>query len=116
MSKIFRLGLFILATLAIFGFGVFWIGNKQFLFHSTYPLQAEFQNVAGLADGAVVRVGGIHKGTVKRIDLPPRPDQKVRVVMDLEKDTRDVVKRDSIAAIKSEGLVGDKYVEISFGS
>ena len=36
--------------------------------------------------------------------------------MDLEKPTRDVLKRDSIAAIKSEGLVGDKYIEISFGS
>ncbi|MCC6589804.1 MAG: MCE family protein [Bryobacterales bacterium] len=116
MSKSFRLGLFIIVTLAIFGFGVFWIGSKQFLFQSTYRLQAEFQNVAGLMDGAVVRVGGIHEGTVKRIDLPPRPDQKVRVVMDLRSNTRAVVKKDSMAAIKSEGLVGDKYVEISFGS
>jgi phospholipid/cholesterol/gamma-HCH transport system substrate-binding protein len=116
MSKSFRLGLFIIAILVIFGFGVFWIGSKQFLFHSTYQLQAEFQNVAGLADGAVVRVGGIHKGTVRRIDLPPRPDQKVRVVMDLDRSTRAVVKKDSVAVIQSEGLVGDKYVEISFGS
>src|SRR4051812_35573571 len=116
MTKTFRLGLFIVVTLVIFGFGVFWIGSKQFLFHSTYRLQAEFQNVAGLADGAVVRIGGIHKGTVKRIDLPPRPDQKVRVVMDLDQKTRAVVKKDSVAAIKSEGLVGDKYVEVSFGS
>ena len=76
MSKTFRLGLFILATLAIFAFGVFWIGSKHFLFHSTYRLKAEFQNVGGLTDGAIVRVGGIHEGTVKRIDLPPRPDQK----------------------------------------
>jgi len=116
MSKTFRLGLFILATLVIFGFGVFWIGSKQFLFHSTYRLQAEFQNVGGLSDGAVVRVGGLHEGTVKQIDLPPRPDQKVRVVMDLHRSTRAVVRKDSVAAIKSEGLVGDKYVEISFGS
>src|SRR5437763_810234 len=116
MSKSFRLGLFIVATLMIFGFGVFWIGSKQFLFRSTYQLQAEFQNVVGLLDGAVVRVGGIHLGTVKRIDLPSQPDQKVRVVMDLKKTTRAVVKKDSVAAIKSEGLVGDKYVEISFGS
>lgn len=116
MSKAFRLGLFIVTTLLIFGFAVFWIGSKQFLFHSTYRLQAEFQNVAGLADGAAVRVGGIHEGTVRRIDLPPRPDQKVRVVMDLHQRTRAVIKKDSVAAIKAEGLVGDKYVEISFGS
>lgn len=116
MSRPFRLGLFIVATLLLFGVGVFWIGSKQFLFHSTYRLNAEFQNVAGLANGAVVRVGGISEGTVKRIDLPPRPDQKVRVVMDLQKSTRAVVRKDSVAAIKAEGLVGDKYVEISFGS
>jgi phospholipid/cholesterol/gamma-HCH transport system substrate-binding protein len=116
MSKSFRLGLFIIAMLVIFALGVFWIGSKQFLFRSTYRLQAEFQNVAGLVEGAVVRVGGIQEGTVKRIDLPPRPDQKVRVVMDLDRNTRAVVKKDSVAAIQSEGLVGDKYVEISFGS
>jgi phospholipid/cholesterol/gamma-HCH transport system substrate-binding protein len=116
MSKTFRLGIFILTTLLIFGVGVFWIGSKQFLFHSTYRLNAEFQNVAGLIEGAEVRVGGLHEGTVRRIDLPSQPDAKVKVVMDLKGGTRDVVRKDSVAAIKSEGLVGDKYVEISFGS
>ena len=116
MSKIVRLGLFIVTTLLIFGIGVFWIGSKQFLFHSTYQLRAEFQNVSGLIDGAEVRVGGVHEGTVKRIDLPPRPDVKVKILMDLKRSTRAVIKKDSVAAIKAEGLIGDKYVEISFGS
>ena len=48
--------------------------------------------------------------------LPNRPDQKVRVEMDLKGATRDVVKKDSTAAIRTEGLVGDSYVEIAFGS
>src|SRR5437762_6048480 len=78
MSRAFRLGVFIVATLLIFAAGIFWIGGKQFLFSSTYRLNADFQSVAGLSDGAEVRVGGIHQGTVKRIDLPSRPDQKVR--------------------------------------
>jgi phospholipid/cholesterol/gamma-HCH transport system substrate-binding protein len=116
MSNTFRLGLFILTAMLILGFGVFWIGSKQLLFHSTYELNAEFQNVGGLPDGAVVRVGGINQGIVKRIDLPPQPDAKVKVVMDLKPGTRAVIKKDSVAAIKAEGLVGDKYVEISFGS
>src|SRR5882724_1147593 len=116
MSRAFRLGLFILVTLLIFAGGIFWIGNKRFLFNSTYRLNAEFQNVAGLNDGAEVRVGGIAQGTVKRIELPLRVNEKVRVIMDMKRATREVVKKDSMAAIKSEGLVGDKYVEISFGS
>jgi phospholipid/cholesterol/gamma-HCH transport system substrate-binding protein len=95
---------------------VFLIGDKEMLFRSTYQVKAEFQNVRGLIDGADVRVGGIHKGTVKRIDLPNRPDGKVIVVMELQKATRDIVKQDSVARINSEGLLGDKYVEVSFGS
>jgi phospholipid/cholesterol/gamma-HCH transport system substrate-binding protein len=116
MSKEFRLGLFIVGTLLILAAGVFLIGSKESLFRSTYRLKAQFQNVSGLIDGADVRVGGIHKGTVRAIQLPKRPDEKLTVVMDLENATRDVIKKDSVASIKSEGLLGDKYVEISFGS
>src|SRR5260370_21817697 len=104
MSRAFRLGLFIVATLLILAGGIFWIGSKQFLFTSTYRLNAEFPNVAGLGDGAEVRVGGIHQGTVKRIELPARPDRRVRVLMELRAPTRNVVKKDSVAAIRSEGL------------
>src|ERR1041385_3526192 len=116
MSKAFRLGLFVIATLFIFGMGVFWIGSKQFLFHSTYRLNAEFSNVAGLNGGSEVRVGGIHEGTVREISLPTKPGEKVRILMDLAGGTRNVIKKDSSAVIRSEGLVGDKFVEISFGS
>jgi len=116
MSRAFRLGAFIVATLLIFGAGVFWIGGKQFMFSSTYRLNADFQTVAGLPNGADVRVGGIHEGTVARIQLPRGPNDKVRVVMDLKNATQNVIKNDSVAAIRSEGLVGDKYVEITFGS
>jgi len=116
MSQTFRLGLFIVAALAILFAGIFLIGSRETLFQSTYRVNAEFQNVAGLADGAEVRVGGLHQGAVKQIRLPNRPDGKVTVALDLEKATHDVLKKDSVASIKSEGLIGDKYVEVSFGS
>jgi len=116
MSKTFRLGLFIVATLAILAAGIFLIGSKQLLFKSTVRVNAQFQNVAGLTDGAEVRVGGLHQGTVRHVDLPNNPNGKMIVAMDLESPTRGLIKRDSVAAIKSEGLIGDKYVEVSFGS
>src|SRR5437867_5697895 len=102
--------------LLILAAGVFLIGSKQFLFSSTYRVKADFQSVAGLNDGAVVRVGGLHEGTVKYINLPGQPDQKMTVVMNLHGATRNIIKKDSVAAIRSEGLLGDKYIEISFGS
>jgi phospholipid/cholesterol/gamma-HCH transport system substrate-binding protein len=116
MSQAFRLGLFVVAALAVLFVGVFLIGNRKSIFQKTYQVKADFQNVAGLADGADVRVGGLHQGTVKRIQLPNRPDGKIVVTMDVDKGTRDVIKQDSVAAIKSEGLIGDRYIEISFGS
>lgn len=116
MTQAVRLGIFIIVALLILGGAVFLIGDKQFLFHHTYRLNAQFDTAAGLDAGAEVRVGGIHEGTVKQIQLPQRPDGKITVVMQMERPTRAVLKKDSVAAIHAEGLVGDKYVEISFGS
>src|SRR5437016_3695687 len=116
MSRTLRLGVFFVLTLAIFAAAIFWIGARDFRFARTYDLSAQFPNVGGLTDGAEVRVGGLHEGSVDRIDLPARPDQKVTVVMRLKRKTRSVVKKDSVAAIRTEGLVGDRYVEVSFGS
>jgi phospholipid/cholesterol/gamma-HCH transport system substrate-binding protein len=116
MSQTIRLGAFILVTLAILGLFVFLVGSMESKFQSNYQVRAQFQNVKGLNEGADVRVGGIRKGTVRRIELPGEPAGKVTVVMDLAKATQSIVKQDSIAAIKTEGLLGDKYVEVSFGS
>jgi phospholipid/cholesterol/gamma-HCH transport system substrate-binding protein len=116
MTKEFRLGAFLLLTLGCFAVGVFLVGDRAAMFHSSYRLNTQFDNVGGLEEGAAVRIGGIREGMVKRLILPKKPEDKVTVVMDLEKTTQEVVKKDSIAAIQSEGLLGDKYVEISFGS
>ena len=116
MSIAFRVGVLVVMALVFLSVGVFLIGNKDFLFSSTYRLNAEFQNVAGLNNGAEVRIGGIHQGTVKEIDLPSQPEGKLTVVMNLKSETRNIIKKDSRASIKTEGLLGDKYVEISFGS
>src|SRR5580704_5246644 len=116
MSRSFRLGLFLLTTLAILAASVFLVGRRESKFGSNYRVRSEFENVAGLNEGADVRVVGFRKGTVHSIQLPKTPDGKVAVMMDLSKDTLAIVKQDSVASIQSEGLLGDKYVEISFGT
>jgi len=116
MSRTARLGAFILTTLTILGAGIFIIGSKQYLFTSTYRLKAQFATVVGLDPGADVRVGGVHSGTVRGIELPNKPDGKIAVLMDLQRSTHDIIKQDSIAAIETEGLLGNEYVSISFGS
>jgi len=116
MSRSFRLGLFILTTLAILAAAVFLVGRQESKFGSNYLVRSEFASVAGLSEGADVRVGGIRKGTVQSIRLPQSPDGKDVLTLSLSKDTQAIVRQDSVAAIQSEGLLGDKYVEVSFGS
>jgi phospholipid/cholesterol/gamma-HCH transport system substrate-binding protein len=115
MSRAARLGAFIIATLAILAIGIFIIGDRQYLFSNTYQLKAQFANVVGLNEGAEVRVGGVHSGTVRRIDLPKNPTDKITVLMDLQSSTHDIIKQDSVAAIQPEGLLGNEYVSITFG-
>src|SRR5271156_5511471 len=116
MSRAARLGAFIVATLAILAVGIFIIGSKQYLFSSTYRLQGQFDNVEGLDEGGDVRVGGVHVGTVGKIVLPHKPGEKVTVIMDLQKATHEIIKRDSVASIETEGLLGNQYMAISSGS
>ena len=73
MPRLARLGFFIFATLVMLGAAVFIIGDKRFLFSRRYAIQASFDNVAGLINGADVRIGGVRKGTVREIRLPSRP-------------------------------------------
>ncbi len=116
MSKSFRIGVFVVLALSCLSAGIFLIGNKEFLFSPTYRLKTDFQSVGGLNNGAEVRVGGIHEGTISRIDLPTEPGGKVTVVMKLHSSTQNIIRKDSIASIKTEGLLGNKYLEISSGT
>src|ERR1700678_2380237 len=117
MSRVARLGAFIVMTLAVLAAGVFIIGSKEYLFSPTYQLRTQFDNVAGLTTGADVEVGGVHSGTVRSITLPRNPRDKVTVVMQLDKaSTQDIVKKDSLASIETEGLLGNEYVAGVFGS
>ena len=70
MSRAARLGIFIILTLSVLAAGIFIIGSKQYLFTSTYRLKTQFATVVGLDAGADVRVGGVHSGTVRGIELP----------------------------------------------
>lgn len=116
MSSTARLGAFILAALIVFAVMAFWIGNKQFMFSRTYHISAPFDTVIGLDEGAPVRTGGVRVGTVKRIRLPHQPGEQITVDIELENSTHEVIKKDSVASIETEGLLGNKYLAVSFGS
>jgi phospholipid/cholesterol/gamma-HCH transport system substrate-binding protein len=116
MSRAARLGAFFIAALTILVSGIFIIGGRQYLFSSTYRLNTKFGSVVGLDSGADVRIGGVHSGSVRSVELPNKPTDKITVWMDLDRSTHNIVKQDSVATIETEGLLGNEYVAISFGS
>ena len=116
MSRSARLGAFILGTLVLLAIGIFIIGSKKYLFTSTYLLKTNFGSVAGLEQGADVLVGGVHSGTVKSIELPHQATGQVSVLLQMDHDTHEIIKQDSVASIQTEGLLGNQYVAVSFGS
>ena len=79
-------------------------------------MQSPFDNVVGLENGAPIRAGGVRVGTVKEIRLPEKAGDKVNVIMELEDSTRKFIKKNSVASIDTEGLLGSKYISVSFGS
>src|SRR3984893_1181304 len=116
MSRAARLGAFFIAALTILASGIFIIGGRQYLFSPTYRLSTKFGSVVGLDSGADVRIGGVHSGSVRSVELPSKPTDKITVWMDLNRSTQNIIKQDSLATIETEGLLGNEYVAISFGS
>lgn len=107
----FKLGLFVTAAVLIFVVAIYFIGNDQNLFQPTFQLQAVFQNAEGLKPGNNVHYAGIDAGTVKKILITS--DSTITVVMSLHREMKDYIKKDAIASIGSDGLVGNKILNIS---
>jgi phospholipid/cholesterol/gamma-HCH transport system substrate-binding protein len=112
----YRVGIFVLVAIVAF-LGMVWaLGARARLFESRYVLHADFSEVGGLVEGATVRLAGVQIGRVKAVNLPPEPGGKVRVDMSIAKRFSDRVRKDSVARIETQGLLGDRIVELSVGT
>lgn len=113
-NKKIIVGLFIVLGFILFTVAIFVIGSKENLFTPTFKLNSEFETVIGLKQGASVRMNGISVGKVDNIEIKSKTI--VLVEMTLEKSVQKFIKKDSKATISSEGLVGNKIVELIPGS
>jgi phospholipid/cholesterol/gamma-HCH transport system substrate-binding protein len=111
-----RVGIFVLVSLAVFLGIIYMLGARARLFEARYTLAAEFTEVGGLQEGATVRLAGVQIGRVSAVALPPQPGGKVRVEMKIAKQFADRIRQDSEARIQTQGLLGDRIVEITVGS
>jgi phospholipid/cholesterol/gamma-HCH transport system substrate-binding protein len=112
-SKKIRLGIFITLGITIFILAIYFIGERQQLFRKSFHLSGVFRDVAGLQAGGNVRFSGINVGTVENISIIS--DTSVRVDILIDESTRKFIKKDAIASIGSEGLMGNKILVINPG-
>jgi phospholipid/cholesterol/gamma-HCH transport system substrate-binding protein len=109
-SQKIRLGLFVIIGLLIFIVAVYFIGDKQKMFGKTNHLKAVFNNVNGLQIGNNVRYSGVNSGTVRGINMVN--DSVIEVDMIIDKTLFSHIKKDAVAIIGSDGLVGSMIINI----
>jgi len=116
-----RVGLFVLVALFVLGVGIFYVTGPGFL-GPKYRLRTYFPEVAGVSNGAPVRLDGVDIGNVEAIRMVPRapgkaPDKSrnIEVVMKLDKRFQEDILTDSTATLVTEGLLGNRYVNIARG-
>lgn len=106
-----KLGVFVIAGLLFLVLLLYMIGKNENLFGKTYVLKARFENIQGLVPGNNVRFSGIHAGTVKRVKI--LSDTVIEVTMIIETKMKNIIRKNAIVSIGTDGLVGNKVINIA---
>jgi len=105
-------GIFVVIGLFCVGFMTVKLGNVGLLGDDSYSLFARFTSVSGLRTGSAIQMHGIEIGRVEKLTMD-QENQMARVEFRINKGIK--VYDDAIASIKTEGLIGDRYVSIDPG-
>jgi phospholipid/cholesterol/gamma-HCH transport system substrate-binding protein len=104
-------GIFVLVGIACLVYLAVHLGEME-LFSGGYEVSADFDNISGLKVGASVEIAGVGVGRVEQITMTP--DNRARLLLKLSPDL--VLKEDTIASIRTKGIIGDKFVKLSMGN
>jgi len=115
MKKInieFVVGLFLIVGILSVSWLSIKLGDIQLFNKETYSVSARFTSISGLKEGAVVELAGVRIGKVTHIALDR---EEYEAVVHLEIDSDIVLQEDTMAAIRTSGIIGDKFVNITPG-
>jgi phospholipid/cholesterol/gamma-HCH transport system substrate-binding protein len=104
-------GIFVLIGIIALGYISFKLGKIDFLSGGYYTLYAEFDKVGGIKKGSVVEIGGVPVGSVEKVTL----NNKYQAVVELKILSSIKLPDDSIASVRTKGLIGEKYIQITPG-
>jgi len=113
-SSNIRLGIFVTASIMLFIVAVYLVGSRKSMFQLNVKVTALFNDVKGLRDGGNVRFTGINVGNVTKLVI--LNDSTVEVEMAIEKKVTPFIKKNSLATIASDGLMGNKIIVLLPGS
>lgn len=105
-------GVFVLLGLLCVGYLTIRLGKLELAAKERNTYFARFTSVAGLKQGSSIEMAGVEIGKVARISLDPKEQQAV-VEMHIDKSVP--ISDDAIVAVKTQGLIGDKYIRITPG-
>jgi len=105
-----KLGAFVLGGLLFLVLLLYMIGKNRNLFGATYVLKARFENIQGLVPGNNVRFSGIQAGTVKKLKI--LSDTIIEVTMVMDKKMLTIIRKNAVVSIGTDGLVGNKVINI----
>jgi len=109
-------GVFVLAGIALFTLVIFLVGNQRRTFAKHVEFYTEFANINGIMKGSKVRVGGFDAGEVTDIKLPDSPAAHFRLTLSVVDRVHGLIRQDSLVSVASDGIVGDKLLQIHPGS
>ncbi len=112
-----RVGSLVLLAIAVGVATLFVLGDRQNLFVRKNRYRILFESVSGLTAGSTVQLNGVKVGAVERVVLPADlGDEQLEVWISVAKRYEQRIRQDSQARIKTLGLLGDKYIELTSGS
>ena len=111
-----RVGVILFASFVLLAGAILFIGGTKGFFLRRTSYFARFPNSQGMVGGNQVRLAGVIVGAVRGIEVPRVPGQDLTIHFDIERKYQHLVKTDSRAEIKTIGLLGDKFLEVTPGS
>ncbi len=110
ISKKIQVGIFVVVGTILLVAALYFVGKRQHLFSKNIELSAVFTDVSGLQLGNNIRYSGLNVGTVSKIQMTE--EGKITVVMLVDEKAAKFIKKDAVASIASDGLVGSMVVNI----
>ncbi|TYT73271.1 outer membrane lipid asymmetry maintenance protein MlaD [Desulfobotulus mexicanus] len=105
-------GIFVIIGILCTAYLTVKLGKMELIGSNYYTIQARFSSIAGLTNNARIEIAGVQVGSVSRMSLDP---ERLVAILDLKIQKHIPISEDTIASIKTSGLIGEKYIQLSPG-